>query len=49
MGYYYCIILWVEQPFTVDKMTVKISTDIENQLIELPCDKKFKHMFSGIL
>lgn len=23
-------------------MTVQISTDIENQLIELSCDKKFK-------
>jgi len=35
---------WI-QPFTVEIMTVKMSTDIENRLIELPCDPKLKQMF----
>lgn len=49
MGYYYyCIILWIEYTFTVDIIAVKISTVIENQLTELPCDKKFKQMFREI-
>jgi len=36
---------WIEQPFAVDIMTVNMSTDIENQLIELSCDNKLKQMF----
>jgi len=36
---------WIEKPFAVDIMTVNMSTDIENQLIELSCDNKLKQMF----
>ena len=36
---------WIEQPFAVDIMTVNMSTDVENQLIELSCDKKLKQLF----
>ncbi|VVC24878.1 Ribonuclease H-like domain [Cinara cedri] len=37
---------WIEQPFAVDIMTVNMSTDIGNQLIELSCDNKLKQMFN---
>lgn len=31
---------WIENPVTVDIMTIHILTDIEDQLIELSCDDK---------
>jgi len=37
---------WIEQPFIVDIMVIKMSTHIEIQAIELFCVNKLKQMLS---
>lgn len=36
---------WIETPFKLSIIAANISTDLENQLIELSCDNKLKEMF----